>query len=140
MSLSFSNQIISICGRPQADFQKALSFFFPGENDTVKAYAVDPEKGLMLFWLVVDGQGSKAKTSGGGAVKPLPYEMNFEAAFQFAWGWLQSEEAKKLRGPEPDHDGDNEPGWRVYNESWTHVDDFWEALVGIEPIWAMYGK
>lgn len=137
MSLSFDNQLISITGRGPEDFKKALSFFFPCEQDKVIAFVVDPKKGMILFWATAD---APRKTSGGAIIKALPYPMKFEAAFQFAWNWLETEEASKLRGHEPDHDGDNAEAWIVYNESWTHVDDFWEALVGIKPIWAMYGK
>lgn len=137
MSLGFSNQVISITGRGEESFKKAMSFFFPNKTDKVTAFAVDPKKGMILYWV---GPESRDKTSGGAPIKPLPYEMKFEAAVQFVWNWLETDEASKVRGHEPDHDGDNEPAWIVYNESWTHVDDRWEALVGICPIWAMYGK
>jgi hypothetical protein len=137
VSLSFDNQIISITGRGPEDFKKAMSFFFPRETDTVKGYAIDSKKGMVLFWSMPD---SPRKTSKGGEIKALPYEMTFEAAVQFAWNWMETRDATNIRGEEPDHDGDNGKAWRVYNEDWTHVDNFWEALVGVRPIWAMYGK
>ena len=51
--------------------------------------------------------------------------------------WL----AKADYGSQPDHDGDNEKGWRVSCDDWGHVKPFgWPSFVRIEPAWAMYGK
>lgn len=136
-ALTFDNQVIDICGIGFEPFKKAMSFFF---NDTTKAkcFAVDPAKGLILYWAVTSRleHREEDKTSGGKPIMLLPYEMTFEPAVNFVWGWLQT----AAYGSQPDHDGDNGKGWRVYNEAWTHVDDRWEALVAIQPIWAMYGK
>jgi len=140
MSLGFDNCVISITGQGPEDFKKAMSFFFPCKQDTVKAFAVDPKKGMILYWVAPDDSIPASKTSGGAPIKSLPYAMKFEAAVQFVWNWMETPEALEIRGHEPDHDGDNGEAWIVYNESWTHVDDRWEALVGIRPIWAMYGK
>lgn len=43
-------------------------------------------------------------------------------------------------GKEPDHDGDNGKGLRVFNESWSHVGGDYRAFAAIEPAWIMYGK
>lgn len=43
-------------------------------------------------------------------------------------------------GPEPDHDGDNEKGFTVYNEAWGHVGEHTGAICAIKPAWMMYGK
>jgi hypothetical protein len=44
-------------------------------------------------------------------------------------------------GEEPDHDGSNGKGWRVYCDQWGHVGEYRDrAFVAIEPRWAMYGK
>lgn len=43
-------------------------------------------------------------------------------------------------GTQPDHDGDNDKGWRIYNEAWGHVAGLWQAFAAIEPVWLMYGK
>jgi hypothetical protein len=67
---------------------------------------------------------------------PLPYKMNFEQALSFVQGWLQN----AGYGPQPDHDGSNSKGWRVYNEAWGHVNDDWAGFVAIEPVWALHGK
>lgn len=43
-------------------------------------------------------------------------------------------------GRQPDHDGDNEKGWRLYNETWGMVGGDHSAFAAVEPAWAMYGK
>ena len=50
--------------------------------------------------------------------------------------WL----AERQYPPEPDHDGSNHKGWRVYNEQWGKVNDEWQAFAAIEPVWLEYGK
>lgn len=155
MSLRFDNQVISITGvgDDRASFQKAMSFFFPDAKDDVVCYAIDPKKGMILYWYVPDNLKAKAnpinqhsewvvklpvdKTSGGAPIQMLPYKMKMEAAIEFVWHWLKTAPPSE---PEPDIDGDLRVGWRVYNETWAHVDQNSSALVGIQPIWAMYGK
>lgn len=41
---------------------------------------------------------------------------------------------------EPDQDGINTKGFRIFNEAWGHVEDERQAFMGIQPVWAMYGK
>jgi len=62
--------------------------------------------------------------------------MTVEQVEPIVRAWL----AEQSYGREPDHDGDNGRGWRVYNEAWTHVAGMWQAFVAIEPEWIMYGK
>lgn len=68
----------------------------------------------------------------------LPFKMNAELATDFAHQWLERDE--EPWGKQPDHDGDNGHGWRVYNEAWGHVDNSSYAFVAITRAWAMYGK
>lgn len=63
--------------------------------------------------------------------------MNVEKVTEFAWGCLES---NKPTAKEPDHDGDNDKGFRLFTESWGQVFGEYQAFVAIEPIWAMYGK
>jgi hypothetical protein len=79
---------------------------------------------LILYWT----ESSKAN--------PLPAPLAGEALLGFIKSWLET----APYGPQPDHDGDNGRGWRVYNESWGHVADEWQAFAAIEPVWLMYGK
>lgn len=81
-------------------------------------------KRLVLFWT-----NDKVMT-------PLPALMDAEAAEPFVRAWL----AEQDYGPEPDHDGDNEKGWRAYCEGWGHVASKYAAFIAIEPVWLMYGK
>ncbi len=155
MSLAFDNCHISITGQGEDTFNKAMSFFFSRETDTVLAYAVDPKKGMILYWFVPELTLAKANateftthvnslpapaTSGGSVIKLLPYTMNLKAAAQFAWNWLQTPDAGSIRGNAPDTDGDVGSAWRVYNEEWNKVDCYSEGLVAILPVWAIYGK
>lgn len=66
----------------------------------------------------------------------LPFEMTAEFSADLAERWLAVTEY----GDEPDHDGDNRKGWRVFNEDWGHVCGLHAAICGIRPEWAMYGK
>lgn len=67
---------------------------------------------------------------------PLPYFLELEEAINFIKGWLKKAEYQE----QPDHDGSNGKGWRVFNEQWGHVAGHHYAIVGIQPQWAMYGK
>ena len=66
----------------------------------------------------------------------LPFSLDAAGAADFAIRWLREQEY----GCEPDHDGDNRRGWRLYNESWGHVDNDYSAFVAVAPAWALYGK
>jgi hypothetical protein len=66
----------------------------------------------------------------------LPFKLDATGAADFAIRWL----GELDYGRQPDHDGDNEKGWRLYCEGWGHVDGHWGAFVAIAPAWAMYGK
>lgn len=66
----------------------------------------------------------------------LPFKLDAEGAADFARRWL----AEADYGKQPDHDGDNGRGWRLYVEGWGHVDGHRNAIIAISPAWAMYGK
>ena len=42
--------------------------------------------------------------------------------------------------PEPDQDGSNVKGFRLYNEQWGFVDGCHEAFLAVAPAWCMFGK
>jgi hypothetical protein len=100
----------------------------------VVAYCMHPDRGMVLFW---DWDPKENGSFEGHPVQKLLYQMNAKALSDFAWGWLLG---GSDYGEEPDHDGDNHKGWRVYNESWGHVGDCWRARLAIHPEWALYGK
>jgi hypothetical protein len=92
----------------------------------VKTLKEDP-KGvptLILFW-------SAERDS-----TPLPYPMPLDQAITFVQGWLKQTDY----GEEPDHDGNNHKGWRVFTESWGLVMGHHYTIVAVQPEWAMYGK
>lgn len=67
---------------------------------------------------------------------PLPAPLTGEALVLFVKAWLD----QASYGVEPDHDGDNSRGFRIYNEDWGHIDHEYQAFVAIEPAWLMHGK
>lgn len=67
---------------------------------------------------------------------PLPFPHDLNAAINLIQDWLK----EVSYGREPDHDGDNREGWRVFNEAWGHVAGSSYAIAAIQPAWAMYGK
>ncbi len=84
----------------------------------------DTGKRLVLFW-------NKDPLA-----TPLPSEMSVATAVEFVKDWLVAQNY----GREPDHDGSNRKGCRIYNEAWGHVAKSHYAFVAIEPVWMMYGK
>ena len=87
-------------------------------------YSADPDYGLILYW----ADSSRAEK--------LPGPMDAAQLVDFAWEWLQKQDF----GKQPDHDGSNSKGWRIFNEAWGHVKGEWAAFCAIQPIWAMHGK
>lgn len=67
----------------------------------------------------------------------FPFEMDADGVADFSQRWLNG---SADYGREPDHDGDNNKGWTVYNEAWGHVDGQYQAFIAVTPTWAMYGK
>jgi hypothetical protein len=117
--------------------KEALTIGFkgaPGKKAT--HFRLDPPSGegaarrtrtrLVLGWH--EFKGSQAL--------PFPLQIEDDSAYNFIKAWLEDQNY----GSQPDHDGDNGRGWRVYNESWGHVDHDPYAFLAIEPAWAMYGK
>ncbi len=118
------NYHFDLNGETRERFEAAMSFAF-SEHAKAYGYRVTP-KGLVFYWACDQESG----------VLPLPYPMKLDAAIGFAWHWLES----AVYGPQPDHDGSNHKGWRVYNEAWGHIDGEWRAFAAIQPEWMMYGK
>ena len=100
----------------------ALSLFNP-PGGMVIGYSTNGSR-LVLYW-----KESPRATK-------LPFPMTLDQAADFASGWLKYADY----GDEPDHDGDNDKGWRLYCEDWGHIDRDHCAFAAIEPAWAMYGK
>ena len=70
-------------------------------------------------------------------VHPFPFQAAAgETMASFAFNWL----AQVDYGPEPDHDGSNARGYRVFNEAWGRLGDDDAAFLAVEPAWALIGK
>lgn len=82
---------------------------------------------MVLFWSDFDSKS---------VIQKLPAPMTAAEAAPFIKSWLATVSA----GSQPDHDGDNEVGVRVYNEAWTHIGSWHSAFCAVEPVWLMYGK
>jgi hypothetical protein len=119
---------IDIASSSREHFEMAMKIAFsncPGGK--TEAYKITAKTGLVLYW---------SKENGDKNSLPLPYNMDLAATTEFAWNWLKTASYDE----EPDHDGSNSHGWRVYNEAWGHVDLQPYAFVGIKPEWMMHGK
>lgn len=108
--------------------EKALDIAF-GQYSKAVGYRVenDPCR-LILYWVA---------RANGDDVIPFPAPMDAEASVMFVKAWLKH---TAKYGSQPDHDGDNKRGCRVYNETWGNVGRDYRAFVAIEPVWLMYGK
>lgn len=95
-----------------------------------KPKRLDHPMRLVLFWS--DPTGTNF-----GEFHALPAPMSSTDIAPIVKAWLDLEASY---GHQPDHDGDNGKGWRVYNEQWGHVAGAYQAFVAIEPVWLMYGK
>ena len=104
---------------------KTETKYYPNHHTTRNIESPDGVDTLILLW-----NGDKD------AIK-LPFPLKLENVTDFVIGWLENEADY---GKEPDHDGDNGKGWRVFNEDWGHVADYTYSIIGIQPEWAMYGK
>lgn len=71
-----------------------------------------------------------------GNALPFLTSLKAEALLPMVLDWT-----KQTPWPrEPDHDGSNTQGWRVFNEAWGHVHGHIYAICGVQPAWAMHGK
>ena len=72
-------------------------------------------------------------------VKELPYEMKVNRIADLVWDWLE-DVPKEQHGEYLDHDGSMGRGFRMWNESWTHVGGSPYGICAVRPIFAWYGK
>jgi hypothetical protein len=85
-------------------------------------------KALVLFWQEEKREGLD--------VQRFPAPLTSAKAADMVSEWL----AEADYGPQPDHDGSNDRGFRIYCDFWGHFEGSHYAIVGIVPAWAMYGK
>jgi hypothetical protein len=113
---------IDITSEGEAHLRAALDIAFRGQRHAIGYYVKD---GTLIFCWAEHKEAIK-----------LPFKMDSKRATDFTVAWLSEVDY----GKQPDHDGDNGKGWRVFNEAWGHVGGYWQAFVAIQPQWAMYGK
>ncbi len=104
----------------------AMQMAFTYQKNAV-GFRVSKTHGLIFYWTDSRKQ----------FYQRMPIKMDYALAADFAQRWL----SEQVYPQEPDHDGDNEKGWTLYNEDrWGHVDDEYEAFIAIKPDWIEYGK
>lgn len=86
-----------------------------------------PAGRMVLYW---------AEPESGVQINLFPAKLAADDLVPLIKAWLSEQDY----GRQPDHDGSNGKGWRVYNEGWTHVNGEWQAFAAIEPAWLEYGK
>ena len=67
---------------------------------------------------------------------PLLFKHDLEQTLVLVNGWLKENPPQK----KPDIDGDCEPAWKAFTDSWGHVCGYDQVILAIQPAWAMYGK
>jgi len=114
-------------GREAFDLAFQLSLIDSWGARKITHYLDDPDKGLVLFYIESKG-----------AIK-LPAPLAWKGAADLAWAWLQSQDKSKYL-EYCDHDGSNGHGFRIYNDNWNRVGNYWHSVIAVQPIWAWYGK
>jgi hypothetical protein len=123
-----SNPILNVNGQGLARLKAAMALADDGEGSfrrSATGYAISAGR-LVFFQYASD----KAQTL-------FPSPISLDRAAEIAFDWLATQEY----GPEPDHDGDNERGWRLFRDRWGHIDGLgYSAFVAVEPCWIEFGK
>lgn len=111
-----------------------LAFAQKGDKTLAKGYFVTKTHGMVLTWWDIDG-GKKGYSK-------FPSPLTAEAVYPLVVAWLDSKPEVEMKDwdADYDHDGDNEPGWRVFVEDWGHVDNEHSAICAIKPAMMWYGK
>ena len=105
--------------------RKATHFIKTKVQSNSIAYKNETELDTLIF-LYRDDKGCS----------PFPVTMTCNEIVPIASRFLQEVEY----GPEPDQDGSNERGFRVFNQAWGHIAGSRCAIVAVQPCWMMYGK
>lgn len=120
------NKQFDIVGRSDRQLELAIEIAFTDEYSLNSAIGYEIKDGRFILYSAAHKDMIKT-----------PFPMNFKFAISMIKEWLKITEP---RTKEPNTDGSTALGFRVYCESWGHVDGKWEAFAAIEPIWLVYGK
>lgn len=124
--MSGSRSILNVNGESLSRLQYAMGLLDIWENGNYKVVGFTVENDKFILFEYAHNKMTPL---------PTPMPVNFMASMVYEW-------LKTAKYPEePDHDGDNERGWRLYKENWGHVDTFGHgSICAIEPMWIEYGK
>lgn len=112
-----------------AEKLKTALLLFDPPGRRVVGYSIGDAIALQRKRLVLHWHESQAATM-------LPFPMTLEQAAAFAVAWLEHADY----GREPDHEGSNSKGFRLYCEGWGMIGSDFSAFAAVEPAWAMHGK
>lgn len=131
---------IDITGEGRKIFTQAMEIAF-SQHPHALGYRIDGSRLIFLWVASRYTAGNNSSNALDPAVVAFPFKMDASGAAEFANRWL----AEQDYGEEPDHDGSNGRGFRVFNEGWGHVKLMsgateHYAIVAVEPAWAVYGK
>ncbi len=117
---------IDLIWEGKENLEKALHLAFIRKYGlTTRAVGYSINDNVLIFYWVDSPKMTK-----------FPFKMDYSQAAAWAHEWLMQ---SADYGEQPDHDGDNGKGWRIFTKSWGHVDGY-ESFIAIEPTWAEYGK
>lgn len=124
---------INVVAKGRELLGKTLEIAFSEWPRGAAGYRIDKAAGLIFLWHV------DPRPQDEGAV-PFPFMMDPSGAADFAARWLATADY----GQEPDHDGDNTKGWRVFLGGFgrvhTSTGEEDHAVCAVQPAWAMHGK
>lgn len=143
MSEHMDNFAFDVTAKSRATFDLAM-MIATSDNSEATHYAVLTLPVKSNEWTKEDKRkrGTLVLFRGPGMKEavPFPHPLKHAALTEFVWDWLRHMWETGEAGDEPDHDGSNSHGYRIFNEEWGHVAGHFEAFVAIQPVWAMHGK
>ena len=117
-----SNPIIRVNG---ISLERMISAMNLVDGFPCHGYTVNDNK-LVLF-----------RYGNGEDIIKFPTPLSVDATANMTFEWVRSTAYPR----EPDHDGDNEKGWLIWNDSWGQIEGFgYSSFLAIAPMWIMYGK
>jgi hypothetical protein len=128
------NFLIDLTAEDDATLREALVIVFrhnaPGRKAThwLELSDAKKRKTLVLMWHEEEREGVE--------IQRFPVPLDADGAFEMVYRWLEAADY----GHQPDHDGDNGHGFRIYCGACGHVENLTYSIVGVSPAWAMYGK
>lgn len=132
----FDNIIFDVNGRTPKALELALELAFEQSGHKPVAWKVHATKGMIFYWTIPSRKAVNVnKFMSPPSAKPLT---------DLIYDWLETDEAKTIEtigyDEDHDHDGHNSLGWRVYTESWGHINEEWEAFLAVKPAYLWHGK